>query len=45
LYPESGEGCFTVENAMTLKFLNGETGSFAELTSDAGWRAEREAIQ
>ena len=45
LYPESGEGCFTLENAMTLKFLSGETGRFAELTSDAGWRAEREANQ
>jgi len=45
LYPESGDGCFTVENAMALKFAKGETGSFAQVTSDAGWRAEREASQ
>ena len=45
LYPESGDRCFTIENAMALRFVKGETGGFAEVTSDAGWRAEREADQ
>jgi CubicO group peptidase (beta-lactamase class C family) len=41
LYPESSDGCFSIENAMRLAFVKGETGSFAQVTSDAGWRAER----
>lgn len=42
LHPESGDSCFTIEDAMTLKFVKGETGAFTEIVSDLGWRAKRE---
>lgn len=41
LYPESSDTCFTIEDAMTLKFVKDETGSFTEVISDLGWRAKR----
>jgi hypothetical protein len=41
LYPESSDACFTIEDAMTLRFVKDETGSFIEVISDLGWRAKR----
>ena len=41
LYPESPDKCFTIEDAMTLRFEKDETGSFIEIVSDAGWRTKR----
>jgi CubicO group peptidase (beta-lactamase class C family) len=43
LYPESNDRCFTVEDAMNLSFANDKTGSFADVTSDLGWSAQRKS--
>jgi CubicO group peptidase (beta-lactamase class C family) len=42
LCPEAAERCFTVEDATTLLFVQGKSGRLDTVTSDAGWRAERE---
>jgi CubicO group peptidase (beta-lactamase class C family) len=41
LYPQSSDTCFTIEVAMTLRFVKDETGSFTDIISDLGWRAKR----
>ncbi len=41
LYPQSSDACFTIEDAMTLRFVKDETGTFIEVVSDLGWRAKR----
>lgn len=41
LYPESHDRCFTIEDAMTLRFVKDETGSLTDIVSDIGWRAKR----
>ena len=41
MYPQSSDACFTIEDAITLRFLKDETGSFTEVVSDLGWRAKR----
>lgn len=41
LYPQSIDACFTIEDAMTLRFVKDETGRFVEVISDLGWRAKR----
>jgi len=42
LYPQSSDACCTLEDAMTLKFVKDEAGTFQEVHSDLGWRAKRE---
>ena len=41
LYPKSSDTCITIEDAMTLRFVKGESGRFTDIVSDAGWRATR----
>lgn len=41
LYSESSDTCFTIEDAMTLSFVKDKAGSFTEVISDLGWRAQR----
>jgi hypothetical protein len=43
LYPQSSDACFTIEDAMTLRFVKDETGGFTDIISDLGWRATRQA--
>lgn len=41
LFCQSKDICFTIEDAMTLRFANDQHGRFTEVTSDLGWRARR----
>lgn len=41
LYPESGDKCFTVEDAMAMTFEKNEADRFTDVVSDLGWRATR----
>lgn len=43
VYPESADKCFTIEDAMTLRFVKDPGGIFTDIASDLGWRAKREA--
>jgi hypothetical protein len=41
LFAESQDSCFTIEDAMNLKFVKDESGRFSDIVSDLGWRAKR----
>lgn len=41
VYPESDAKYFSIEDAMSLTFVEDEAGTVSEVVSDQGWRAKR----